>query len=76
MADHYKVDTVTRVQAVLASREGEHQIIKIRDVTDDVNCPDNIVNFPDFPDHEVRNGTRIYQKFQDGRIFEICVLRG
>lgn len=76
MVDHYKVDTVSQVQAVLASRPGEHQIIKIRDVTDDVNCPENVVNFPEFPDVEVRSGTRIYQKFQDGRIFEICVLRG
>ncbi|WP_321422801.1 hypothetical protein [uncultured Methanobacterium sp.] len=74
--DYYKVDDVSRVQAVLASREGEHQIIKILDVTHDVNCPENIVNFPEFPDVEVRAGTRIYQKFQDGRIFEICVLRG
>lgn len=30
--------------------------------------------YPDFPDHPVQNGTRIYQ-FLKGRIFEIRVLR-
>lgn len=75
MADYYKVDTVPRVQAVLASQDPQGQIIKIREVTDDEDCPKRIEKLPEFPDREVRNGTRVYQRFQDGRIFEICILR-
>ncbi|MDY9922747.1 hypothetical protein [Methanobacterium sp.] len=75
MFGSFRVDTVSRVQAVLASGEPQNQIIKIREVTDESDCPKRIESLPEFPDQEVRNGTRVYQKFRDGRIFEICVLR-
>jgi len=30
----------------------------------------------EFPDIPVPSGTRVYQDFDDGRIFEICIVRG
>jgi hypothetical protein len=40
------------------------------------DCPEDVESLPEFPDEEVSNGTRIFQKFKDGRIFRISVLRG
>jgi len=72
MLTKYQVDTVDRVQRVLR----KDQTIKIHDVTEDDYARVTPEDLPDFPDKEVTNGTRCYQRFQDGRIFEICILRG
>lgn len=70
----YKVDSVSRVQAVLEVEGRNKQIIRIS-ATEDM-APVQVYGLPEFPDEPVSNGTRIYQIFQDGIIFEICVLRG
>ena len=72
MLPKYRVDTVDRIQRILR----RDQIIRIQDVENDEYNEVVPENLTDFPDKEVTNGTRIYQRFQDGRIFEICVLRG
>jgi len=75
MADYFRVDTVSRVQAVLVSGDPMNQILKVQEITDEPDCPRRIKNFPEFPDTEVQNGTKVYQEMK-GRIFEIKVLRG
>ncbi len=74
---HYRTDSVLRVQRILETQGHNSQVIKIREVTDDqYNCPDDFYSLPKIPDHGVSNGTRIYERWIDGRIWEICVLRG
>lgn len=73
MVEHYQVDTVSRVQAVLQDQAPHNQVMKIRVVQMKRTDFEELEEFPDDP---VNNGTRIYQRFPDGRIFEICVLRG
>jgi hypothetical protein len=75
MVDYFQVDTVSRVQAVLVSEDPMNQIIRIREITNEPDCPGRVKNFQEFPDSPVRNGAKIYQEIK-GRIFEIKVLRG
>lgn len=78
MTTHYKVDTVSRVQAVLKPEKPLRQTISIRELTHREDCPSfkEIEALKEFPDETVSNGTRMYQIFQGIRVFEICVLRG
>lgn len=73
----YKVDSVTRVQWILQTEDPNNQILKIREVTGDkYSVPENFDDLPDLPDKPVSNGTRVYLRWPDGRIWEICILRG
>ncbi|BDZ68564.1 hypothetical protein [Methanobacterium ferruginis] len=72
----YKVDTVSRVQAILRSKEPHRQIISIREAMNDYDYPREFETLPEFPDEPVSDGTKVFQKFKDGRIFRISVLRG
>jgi len=77
MVEQYKVDSVTRVQLILQTEDPNKQILKIREVTEDkYSCPENFYELPDLPDKPVSNGTRVYLRWLDGRIWEICILRG
>lgn len=70
----YKVDSVSRVQAVLEVEGRNKQIIRISAAEN--MAPVQVHGLSEFPDEPVSNGTRMYQVFQDGVVFEICVLRG
>ena len=75
--ESYKTDSVTRVQLILQTEDPNNQILKISDVTGDkYSCPENFFDLPYLPDEPVSNGTRVYLRWPNGRIWEICVLRG
>jgi len=77
MNSQYRTDSVLRVQRILGTKGSNSQILKIREVTDDeYSCPKNFLDLPELPSTPVSNGTRIYERWLDGRIWEICVLRG
>jgi len=72
--NRFQVDSVSRVQAVLGLEHPNRQIIRISAVED--VAPVQVQGLPEFPDVQVSDGTRVYQVFQGGVVFEICVLRG
>lgn len=72
MVDHYKVDTVARVQRVLLHEHPMNQVLKIRVVE---MLYSDVEELEEFSDEHVNNGTKIYQ-ILNGLVFEICVLRG
>lgn len=77
MVDQYRTDSVLRVQRILETDGPNSQTIKIREVTHDkYGCPEDFFNLPKLPNQSVSNGTRIYERWIGGRIWEICVLRG
>jgi hypothetical protein len=71
----YKTHCVERVLTFLLTKDPHRQILKIRDVTGKPDCPERVERLEEFPDIPVPSGTRVYQDFDDGRIFEICIVR-
>jgi hypothetical protein len=76
MVEQYRTESVLHVQRILETSGPNSQVLKICEVTNDkYRCPDDFNALPKLPNH-VSNGTRIYERWLDGRIWEICVLRG
>lgn len=74
MVERYRTETVARVQGFLETEPTQCQIMKIRRAKDITY--DEVRSLPEFPDEHVSNGTRVYQRWYDGQIFEICILKG